>query len=232
MPRTKSDLSNSIQDYLKAIYRLTANHEAATTNLIADQMGISAASVTVMVQRLARLEPALVEYRKYQGVFLTSAGRLEALRVIRRHRLIELFLVEKLGYAWDEVHAEAEQLEHGASDQFIDRLAELLGNPAYDPHGDPIPDRSLNMPVPHTVPLAAIPSGDLVIVRQVESSDSNLLTYLKRLGIHPGAKLEVLQRVPFDQTMQLRLLENNQETVFGPEIAERIRVEKAGPCKK
>ncbi len=226
MPRTKADLSNSIQDYLKAIYRLTANHEAATTNLIADQIGISAASVTVMVQRLARLEPPLVVYHKYQGVFLTPAGNTEALRVIRRHRLIELFLVEKLGYAWDEVHAEAEQLEHGASEKFIDRLAELLGNPSYDPHGDPIPDHELNMPVPNTVSLAAIPIGNLVIIRQIELSDSSLLTYLKNLSIHPGARLEVLNRVSFDRTMQVRLTETNQETVFGPEITEKIKVEK------
>jgi DtxR family Mn-dependent transcriptional regulator len=229
MAAQKADLSTSVQDYLKAIYRLTAGGEAATTNLIAEEIGISPASVTVMVQRMAKLEPPLVEYKKYQGVFLTEQGRLEGLHVIRRHRLIELFLVEQLGYSWEEVHAEAEKLEHSASEKFVDRLAELLGNPAFDPHGDPIPDKNLQIPVSHTVELASIQSGERVIVRQIESSDASLLTYLKGVGVYPGVRLEVTRLEPFDHTMQLKLLETGREAVFGPEVAGRIHVERLKP---
>jgi len=228
MPDTDHDLSKSIQNYLKAIYRLTLGGAAATTNQIAEQMDLSPSSATVMVQRLARLEPPLVDYHKHQGVFLTPDGRREALRVIRRHRLIELYLVEKLGYAWDEVHADAEQLEHCASERFIDRLAETLGNPFFDPHGDPIPDRDLRVPEQHTLPLAALAPGEKGIVRQVESGETRLLSYLHSLGIAPGIGLEVIDVVPFDRTVQVKLLDSQKGVVFGPEISEHIQVEKIG----
>ncbi len=222
----QTGLSESIQDYLKAIYHLTDKGEAASTHLIAQQMGIRAASVTVMVQRMAQMEPALVDYHKHKGVYLTPTGRQEALRVIRRHRLIELFLVEKLGYSWDEVHLEAEQLEHSASDRFVNRLANSLGNPAFDPHGEPIPDRDLRVPESHNVLLSSIAPGEQVIVRQIDASDAKLLSYLGGLGISPGAGLEVISRVSFDLTLRVKLAGTQNELVFGPEVSGRIQVER------
>ena len=132
-------LTVSIQDYLKTIYELTEQGESASTNALAKKMKISAPSVTGMIQKLATSKPALVEYQKHQGVTLTKEGKRAALEVIRHHRLLEAWLVQTLGYSWDEVHEEAERLEHVISEDFEDRIAAMLGHPEFDPHGDPIP---------------------------------------------------------------------------------------------
>jgi DtxR family Mn-dependent transcriptional regulator len=132
-------LTDSIQDYLKIIYELTVSGEAASTTALAERLGIAPGSVTGMLQKLSSVRPALVSYQKYQGVTLTDAGRRAALKVIRHHRLIEAWLVQSLGYAWDEVHNEAERLEHVISEDFEMRIAAALGHPQRDPHGEPIP---------------------------------------------------------------------------------------------
>jgi DtxR family Mn-dependent transcriptional regulator len=225
MSRT-TELSEAVEDYLKVIYQLTDGGEAATTAAIARHMGVRDASVTGMIQRLAGMHPPLVEYRKHHGAHLTEAGRQKALRVIRRHRLIEQFLVEKLSYAWDEVHGEAEELEHAASEQFVDRLAEWLGDPAFDPHGEPIPDHQLRMPEAHNVPLSTVLSGEQVLVRQIDAEEPELLSYLGDLGVYPGVELEVLRQIPIDHTMQVKLTATQREIVFGSEISEKIGVEK------
>ena len=132
-------LSAPIEDYLKAIYELTQEQDRASTNEIAEQMGVTPASATGMMQRLATADPPLVDYQKHRGVALTEQGKRNALEVIRHHRLLETFLQEKLGYTWDEVHADADRLEHVISEELEERISQTLGDPAYDPHGEPIP---------------------------------------------------------------------------------------------
>ena len=139
------NLTQSTEDYLKAIYDLTLNGERATTNQIAEQLGVKPASVTGMLKRLAASEPPLLEYRKHQGAGLTEEGRRAALEIVRHHRLLELFLHETLGYSWDEVHVEADRLEHVLSEEMEERIARVLGDPMHDPHGEPIPNRELHI---------------------------------------------------------------------------------------
>ena len=138
--------SQSVEDYLKAVYELTREAERASTNGLAEYLDVAAASVTGMLQKLAESEPPLLEYRKHRGVQLTKEGEKVALETIRHHRLLELFLHEILGYDWDEVHEEADRLEHFISERFEERIAAALGNPQHDPHGDPIPGADLSLP--------------------------------------------------------------------------------------
>ncbi len=145
----------SIQDYLKNIYELTENGESASTNALAKKMNVRAPSVTGMVQKMASSKPALVEYQKHQGVTLTREGKRAALEVIRHHRLLEAWLVQTLGYSWDEVHEEAERLEHVISEDFERRIAAAMGHPVRDPHGELIPTEDLTMPVDRSTPLSA-----------------------------------------------------------------------------
>ena len=149
-------ISDSIQDYLKIIYVLTQNGESASTSALATRLGFAPASVTGMMQKLSSITPALVSYRKHQGVILTSAGQRAALEVIRHHRLIEAWLVQTLGYSWDEVHNEAEKLEHVISEDFEMRVAAALGHPDRDPHGEPIPSAELVMPADKSIPLSSM----------------------------------------------------------------------------
>src|SRR5512147_2380240 len=149
-------LTISIQDYLKSIYELTENGENASTNALARKLNVSAPSVTGMIQKLASAKPALVEYHKHQGVTLTREGKRAALEVIRHHRLLEAWLVQTLGYSWDEVHEEAERLEHVISEGFESRIAAAMGNPLRDPHGELIPTADLKMPEDDSTPLSAL----------------------------------------------------------------------------
>ncbi|MEN9563300.1 MAG: hypothetical protein RIR73_1544, partial [Chloroflexota bacterium] len=148
--------SRSTQDYLKRIYTLTKDGSPASTNDLARELNIKPASVTGMIQKLAAEKPALVEYQKHQGVTLTSAGKRAALEVIRHHRLIETWLVQTLGYSWDEVHEEAERLEHVISEDFERRIAAAMGHPTRDPHGELIPTEDLKMPVDSSTPLSSL----------------------------------------------------------------------------
>ena len=152
----KQSLTISIQDYLKNIYELIENGEAASTTTLAKRLKISAPSVTGMVQKLASARPALVEYKKHQGVTLTREGKKAALEVIRHHRLLEAWLVQTLGYSWDEVHEEAERLEHVISEEFERRIAAALGHPLRDPHGELIPTADLKMPLDDSTPLSTL----------------------------------------------------------------------------
>ncbi len=151
----QQSLTVSIQDYLKTIYELTENGKSASTNALAKKLDIKPASVTGMIQKLASSKPALVEYQKHQGVTLTKEGRKAALEVIRHHRLLEAWLVQTLGYSWDEVHEEAERLEHVISENFESRIAAAMGNPARDPHGELIPTADLKMPLDKSTLLSA-----------------------------------------------------------------------------
>jgi DtxR family Mn-dependent transcriptional regulator len=175
--------STSVGDYLKAIWEV-AGSEAASTKEVADKLSIAPPSVTNMFTRLREME--LVEYERYHGASLTQAGRTEALRLVRRHRLIETFLMQHLGYSWEDVHDEAERLEHSVSEEFTDRLAQLLGHPARDPHGDLIPAKDGTMPPEDSFPLNLSRKGARVEVARVALEDATALSYLGERGLVPG----------------------------------------------
>jgi DtxR family Mn-dependent transcriptional regulator len=198
-------LTDSIQDYLKAIYELSAGGQPASTTALAARLGIAPASVTGMLQRLAATKPALVVYRKHQGATLTEPGTRAALEVIRHHRLLETWLVNALGYSWDEVHAEAERLEHVISEDFEARVAAALGHPARDPHGDLIPSADLTMPADDSQPLSSLRAGQKAAVRRVHARDTDLLRYLEGLGLIPGARIDVTAYSPYDGNLSVRV---------------------------
>ncbi len=211
----------AIEDYLKTIYQLSDGETPVGTSAIAERLGISPASVTGMLKRLA--QHGLIEHELYQGATLTERGREEALRMIRRHRVIELFLVEVLGYTWDQVHEEAERLEHAASDLLIDRMAGVLGNPETDPHGHPIPSSGGQFRPPDLPRLADLNEGDRGVLRRVSDEDPEALRYLARLNLIPGVRLQVLERTPFRGPM--RVLVEDREQMVGLELAARLSVE-------
>lgn len=215
----------SEQDYLKAIFHLTQEQERTTTGQVAAYLGVAPASVTGMVRRLAEADPPLVDYRRHHGVRLTPAGRRAALEVIRHHRLLEQFLHQVLGMPWDQVHDEAERLEHVLSEAMEERIAALLGNPAYDPHGDPIPSVDLRLPPDAAVPLADLRPGQRGIVRRVSDRDAGVLRHLARLGLVPGTAFVVLQRTPYDDLLYLRLDAHGEPVVIGPRLSRAIFVE-------
>jgi DtxR family Mn-dependent transcriptional regulator len=217
-------LSRSVEDYLKTIYQLARDGHAATTE-IAERLVIAPASVTGMIKRLA--EAGHVEYEPYRGVRLTPQGRAAALAVVRRHRIIETYLITKLGYDWATVDAEAERLEHAASDDLIERMAFALGQPRYDPHGAPIPTREGDIEQIDLVPLADVAPGSRVALRQVEDSDPERLRYLKSLGLVPMVEMEVTDRQPFGGPLTVRIPGmENAERVIGMELASCLLVER------
>jgi DtxR family Mn-dependent transcriptional regulator len=191
----ESRLSVAIEDYLKAIY-LLQKQEPVGTVLLAEHLGVKPASVSGMLKKLSDLH--LVQHAPYQGVTLTPTGEKIALEVLRHHRLIELYLVEALGYTWDEVHEDAEALEHVLSEKLEARIAERLGNPTRDPHGDPIPTLDGSLPTQASMALSALPAGDTGAVVQVLIQDGERLRYLGSLGLVPGAVVRVDARAPFD----------------------------------
>ena len=199
-PAEGESLSASVEDYLKAIWVL-AEDESVSTNDLAAQIGVTAPSVTGMLNKLAKLD--LVTYERYRGARLTAAGRAEALRLLRRHRLIETFLIDYLDYSWDEVHEEAELMEHSMTERFTERLAEKLGQPAFDPHGDPIPTAEGSIPRQAGRPLASLAVGDRLEVNRILSQESEILTYLFDLGVRPGTVLEVQGIEPFGRLFQV-----------------------------
>jgi DtxR family Mn-dependent transcriptional regulator len=188
-------LTRSVEDYLKAIYRLSPEGRPAATSDIARLLELSAPSVSGMVKRLSEL--GFLEHIPYKGVQLTEAGRRAALRMVRRHRLIEAYLVQFLGYSWDTVHMEAERLEHAVSDTLVERMAAALGHPVVDPHGDPIPGADGSIHEPASTPLADVEIGETVEIRRVDESEPERLRYLALLGLVPGVVLTVLDRQPF-----------------------------------
>jgi DtxR family transcriptional regulator, Mn-dependent transcriptional regulator len=221
---TASGLTYSIQDYLKCIYELTTGGQAASTNAISRRLGVSAASVTGMVQKMAAAQPALVSYKKHQGVRLSASGRRAALRVIRNHRLLETWLVQSLGYAWDEVHGEAERLEHAISPDLERRISDALGNPERDPHGEPIPSATLSMPRDTSVPMERLRIGQEATVQRVLSRDPQALQQLDRLGIIIGSKIRIVDRSRIDLLTTLRVSGRRGQITLGPALTEQIYV--------
>ncbi len=207
MPKLKpetAESTSSTQDYLKAIYALTSGGELATTNALAARLGVAPASVTGMVQKMAASQPPLVIYKKHQGVSLTPAGEQVALKVIRSHRLLETYLVSALGYTWDSVHEEADRLEHAISPEFESRLADLLGNPSRDPHGEPIPAADLSMPASAEQPLSGLHPGQRAAIRRVNATPE-LLRHVQELDLLPGVNILVREFSAFDQNLSIEI---------------------------
>jgi DtxR family transcriptional regulator, Mn-dependent transcriptional regulator len=218
-------LSISIQDYLKNIYELTENGESASTNALAKKLNISPPSVTGMIQKLASARPALVEYHKHQGVTLTGEGKKAALEIIRHHRLLEAWLVQTLGYSWDEVHEEAEKLEHVISEDFEGRIAAAMGNPRRDPHGELIPTADLKMPPDDSTPLSMLRPSQTAVIQSVKAADPELLRYLRGHGLVPGAEIEVKDYSSFDHNLTLKV--GRKIIVLGISITRKIHVRKS-----
>ncbi len=209
-------LSQAIEDYIKAIYILGVDTEGGvSTTKIAEALDVSSASVTNMIKKLAKM--GLVRYESYYGAELTDSGKKIALEIIRHHRLLELYLKEVMGYSWDEVHDEAEKLEHHISEQFEDKIAELLNNPTHDPHGDPIPSKDGVMPEIANEPLTEAEIGEQVMLGRVANQDPELLRYLEEIGLIPGIVLEVVKKAPFNGPITIKI--EDEELVVGYEIA-------------
>lgn len=215
-------LSHNIQDYLKHIYELTRTGQRASTSQLADALGISAASVTNMLQKLSLTRPPYVTYQKHHGVKLTETGLQIALKIIRRHRLIEHYLVQALGYSWDEVHEEAEILEHAMSPFLEKRIDAALGYPEFDPHGDPIPDANLEIPEVKQINLSEMEIGQGGQIIRVPHEDPEVLRYLGKCGLRPGAHIKLLARTPYDQTMRIKVFDMDEEAVIGPSLGSQI----------
>lgn len=196
------DPSSSVGDYLKAIWELSGASGAASTNEVAGRLSVAPASVSNMFARLQGM--GLVRYERYRGASLTERGRVEALRLLRRHRLIETFLVGHLGYSWEEVHEEAERLEHAVSDGFTERLAEFLGHPGQDPHGDPIPAADGTLEPDESFPLSEAGVGERVRIYKVSDEDAATLDYLADHGLVPGRVLDVEEARAVDGVISVR----------------------------
>lgn len=219
-------ISHAVEDYLKAIYELQqADPEGrASTSALAEQLGFAPASVTGMIKKLAEERPKLVRYEKHHGVTLTPSGEKIALEVIRHHRLIELYLHETLGYSWDEVDAEAEKLEHVISEDFENRIADLLGNPQTDPHGDPIPDKNGSMIARAETPLSELKAGQSAQIVRVSDHDPQLLRYMTELGIALDARIEVADKDPFGGPMHVRVGGENVPRALNPGVTDHVFV--------
>ncbi len=208
-------LTRSTEDYLKAIYRLSPAGAHASTTEIAQWLELAPASVSGRLKRLA--EQGWVEHLPYRGVQLSPEGRRVALRVLRRHRLIEAYLVAFLGYTWDTVHGEAERLEHAVSDPLVERMAHALGNPRFDPHGDPIPDVDGTIAEFLHIPITDVGLGETVTIRRVDTREDAWLRYIADAALVPGTRVTVVHRQPFRGPVRLRV--DGVERVIGHELA-------------
>lgn len=223
----RSPLSRSTEDYLKAIYMLESETGGAQTSAIAEALEIAPPSVSGMVKRLS--ESRLIEHVPYRGVRLTETGRRVALKMLRRHRVIEAYLTEKLDYDWDTVHQEAERLEHAVSDELIERMASALGNPRYDPHGAPIPTRAGDIEKVEYVQMVDVPVGTVAELRSVGDKDSKRLRFIASLGLKPGVAFEVVARQPFNGPVTVRLREApGREEVIGHDLARSLQCSVVG----
>jgi DtxR family transcriptional regulator, Mn-dependent transcriptional regulator len=212
-------VSESAQDYLKAIWKLERAGDMSTSAL-AESLGVAPASATAMLKKLATL--GLVVHERYHGATLTPAGERMALEVVRHHRLLELYLMQALGLSWDQVHEEAERLEHHLSDELEARIDEALGFPTRDPHGDPIPSPELRLARDEVACLSDLAAGSMTVVRRVPDADPELLRYLATLGLVPAEEVTVLEQAPFDGpvTVEVRGIRH----AIGRSLAAQIEV--------
>lgn len=214
-------LSLTEENYLKAVYHLSAGGaKSVTTNQLADEMKTKAASVTDMIKKLSAKD--LIKHERYYGVKITAKGKVRALQVIRKHRLWETFLVQKLSFTWDEVHEVAEQLEHIQSQHLIDKLDEYLGFPKVDPHGDPIPDEHGKLKAEPQVSLDKFKAGEKGTICSVRDSDPNLLKYLDKIGATPGKKIEVIGREDYDESLEVVI--EKKKMFVSREVSQNIMV--------
>ena len=210
------------ENYLKIIYKLSAETDSEiSTNAVAELTQTKAASVTDMLRKLS--EKQLVIYQKYQGVRLTKKGENVALKVIRKHRLWEVFLVDKLGFNWDEVHEIAEELEHINSDKLVQQLDEFLGFPQFDPHGDPIPDKHGRMPESAYKNLSEISINQEVVMMGVAQHSTNFLQYLAKIGLHLGVNIYVVEINDFDKSLTIKI-EGSTQCFISYEVAKNLLV--------
>lgn len=218
--KRRSTISQAMEDYLKAIYKLQERGEQVPTSMLADYLEVAPASVTNMCKKLAELK--LLEYEPYQGVRFSKAGQKLALEIVRHHRLIELYLAEALGVPWDRVHEEAEKLEHVISEDLEDRMAAALGDPQFDPHGAPIPSRAGDVYRHNSGNLVERVAGDKLRIVEVDDNDPELLRYLGELGLYPGTEITLLACAPFDGPLTLHI--NDKEYNLGYRAAKSILV--------
>ena len=221
--RDEARITPAIEDYLKAIYQLAREEPqlgGVTGHRLAQRLGVAAPSVTNMVKRLRELD--LVEHERYREIGLTKAGEQVALEVVRHHRLLERYLVEALGYGWDEVHDEAERLEHHISEALEARMAAVLGDPILDPHGDPIPRLDGSVSTVLEQPLLDLAPGQTAIVGRVSDQDPERLRYLQQLGITPGTRVTLLEMLPFDGPLRLEIA--GVELLIGRSLAATVQV--------
>lgn len=211
MENNRAPLSAAVEDYIRAIYQLRAASAEVTTTALAKEMGVSAASATNMIKKLAKM--GLVRHSPYRGVTLTRPGEKIALEILRHHRLIELFLNETLGIPWDEVHAEAHRLEHVLSENLEDHIAEFLGDPTQDPHGDPIPTKSGAIVEEAQRSLDELAPGARATIRRVSDQDPEHLRYFSRLGLVPNATVGVVKREPFGGPLHVRVASGAESTL-------------------
>ena len=209
-------LTRSVEDYLKSVFHLTGQGGFATTSDIAEMLEVAPPSVSGMMKRLS--ETGLIEHVPYRGVQLTAQGRRAALQMIRRHRILESYLTGKLGYDWGDVHVEAERLEHAVSEKLIERMADALGEPRYDPHGAPIPTAAGEIEEAELVTLADAAVGATLLLRQVGDENAARLRYLAEQGLTPGTRMTVVDRQPFNGPITVRM-GGGDTRVVGRELA-------------
>lgn len=221
---TGDDLSTKMRTYLAEIYRLADKADSAegyiSTSALSELLDVTAPAVNRMINRLKELD--LLEHQPYQGIRLTDAGRIEALKQLRNHRIAEVFLIKVMGLQWDEVHAEAGRISSALSEALIERMSQMSGQPRFCPHGEPIPDADGSLMPMHDRLLAAIPAGTKVVVTRMRTRDVDRLHYIEALGLMPGTKLEILHVAPFNGPMQLKI--GSEYRIIGHNLAELIRV--------
>jgi DtxR family transcriptional regulator, Mn-dependent transcriptional regulator len=220
----RSEVSNAVQDYAKAIWSLAQRgDQPVSTSALAERLEVSPASASAMIKRLESM--GLVEHEPYHGVQLTRAGERVALEVLRHHRLLELYLAEALGMSWDRVHEEAEVLEHAISPELSELIAAKLGNPTHDPHGDPIPTLEGEIDEPPSRALVDLGPGERGTFSRVSDSNPEMLRYLSDRGIAPGAEVELVGHEPFGGPLTVRA--NGRDHALGDQLARAMRIEGA-----
>ena len=225
----KTTISYTEENYLKVIFKLSSDtNKSASTNAISKLVKTSAASVTDMLKRLS--EKGLINYVKYKGVNLTASGTKIATTLVRKHRLWEVFLVEKLSFSWDEVHDIAEELEHIPSEELIDRLDQYLGHPKFDPHGDPIPDAEGNFTFRKQITLAEMEVGEAGIVVGVQEHSSPFLQYLDRLKLQLGVKIKLLEKFEYDESIRIIIGEDNEQ-ILTQKVSQNLFIQKTPSSK-
>lgn len=212
-------LSQAVQDYLKTIYKIEEQGKVTTTK-VSKEMNVSGASVTGMIKRLATM--GFVEYTSYKGVKLTENGKKIALEIVRHHRLLELYLKEMLGFSLEKVHDEACRLEHYISEEFLNKIDDLLGNPEFDPHGHPIPTRKGTVLQPNEVTLFELPDGAIRVISKISDEDPEMLAYFEKMGLMPNVKVKLISKEPFSGPVTIEYDGNSK--IIGSEVAKSIYV--------